>query len=81
MNLFVLVLAVLLPSGEMNFLTRTGPNGPEVFKTKEACEKQLAADQAEMKPELEKAQIQYQFACVPKAEFDKAIGSGKQPGA
>lgn len=81
MNLFVLVLALLLPTGEMELMIRTENGKTKVYKDEKSCKADLEADKKAYTPELEKAGVLFEFNCVPKHEVDKALGVKGERGA
>ena len=71
MNLFVALLVVVLYSGEIHIMLRQDGNKDMVFKTKEACEKQVKQDMPELQAMLDGKVQQWAVNCIPKSEWDK----------
>ena len=75
MNFFVIVLAAILPTGEMAVAVM-GDDNPVVFKTKEACEKVRAIELETWRKSMPPEAV-WELNCLPKAQWDKMINSGK----
>jgi hypothetical protein len=68
--LYVLILIVAL-GAESQMAVRTNPDGtPHVFVGKEACEKQLKIDEADIKKNPAAKEVNWSLKCVKKSEIE-----------